>query len=103
MNNYEVILVGFDGSSDNTDHLVFWFKAPSLEAVKTFLGDFPVQSNPTLRVDQRQQYGHEDGTDIILDENGNVVSFFKDDIDYAPEWLELIKEKTQSNNRERVE
>jgi len=34
MNTFEVILPGFDGSTDETDHLIKWILADSAEKVK---------------------------------------------------------------------
>jgi hypothetical protein len=33
MPSYEVILQGFNGATDKTDHLILWVKAPSIERV----------------------------------------------------------------------
>jgi len=97
MKNYEVILTGFDGSTDDTDHLVKWLRAPSLKAVKLFLGDFPLHSLPTS-MNNQGNLGHEDGIDVILDSKGEVVSDdFKLFVDRKakvdPAWEQLVKQK----------
>ncbi|MBT6048004.1 hypothetical protein HN803_04740 [candidate division WWE3 bacterium] len=74
MKNYEVILEGFDGSTSDTDHFVKWLRAPSMKAVKLFLGDFPLYSEPSLHSIQTK-LGHEDGIDVILNAEGKVVSW----------------------------
>jgi len=95
MKNYEVILTGFDANNSDTDHLVKWLRAPSLKAVKLFLGDFPLHSKPSLHHIQ-DKLGFEDGIDVILDREGKVVlwsfNLFHEN-EMSDEWIQLVKTK----------
>lgn len=46
VNIYEVVLEGFNGASDDTDHLIKWGLADTLEQVKAAFPDASIQQLP---------------------------------------------------------
>lgn len=73
MKTYEVTLAGYDGSTSDTDHLVFWINAPDLEALNRFLERYQhpkLYENPRV-IDLKP---HEHGSlDFTLSPDGGVI------------------------------
>jgi hypothetical protein len=61
MKIFEATLKGFDGSTDNTDHLVKWVSAPSLESAEKAVKDAGYElSAPIVEITDPIQLKNED-------------------------------------------
>ena len=70
MINFEIILKGWDGSTDATDHLVKWVRAESKATLLQWLTaieiDIDMLHSPPTEHEQQGPLGFEDGIDVIL-------------------------------------
>lgn len=77
---FDVILDGYDGSTDETDHLILWILAENIHVVKRWLNETGL-SNITSKVFDGMHapnLGFVDGVDVILTEKaGRILSKFK--------------------------
>lgn len=82
---FELLLKGYDGGTDETDHLVKWVKAPSREALDAFLLRYGLDSHldgPPTVMDQ-DDLSYEDGIDVeLVGEDGRM-----NEASLAASWL----------------
>lgn len=72
---FEVTLSGFNIEDCSTDHNVWWFKAPTQQALDTFLDLFPRElKEPPVHLKERDEQISESEVDMVLDGLGFVVS-----------------------------
>jgi len=71
---FDLTLAGFNGHTDTTDHLVKWVKAPHREAVVRFAAAHGLEGYTLDRLEGRDDYTFEDGVDVQLDYEGNVIA-----------------------------
>lgn len=76
MREFVITLKGFNPETSDTDHLVKWVLAPSIQCVQSWLAstgldDF-LQETPNELGDHAASYDWEDGVDVKLDTEGNV-------------------------------
>ena len=75
MRCFDVTLNGFDGESDETDHLVKWVSAPSYAALQKFITRSNLEGSVLTMHDMgdlRSKYGPEDGVDVIVGDDGRI-------------------------------
>lgn len=67
MKTYELTLIGYDGTTDQTDHLIKWVVASSLDAVLAYAHEqgWYLQESPKIIFDGMAMT-IEDGVDAIL-------------------------------------
>lgn len=79
LTNYEVTRVGYDPSTDKTDHLIQWISAPSEALVRRFAESQGWQVERIDLLDNPCVEGESTGIDAILDDDGrNMMTKSKD-------------------------
>jgi hypothetical protein len=76
---FELLLHGFDGGTDETDHLVKWVKAPSLKVLERWLDETCLSAylqRPPEPMPHYDDLGYEDGIDVVLDLEGKTDDGF---------------------------
>ena len=74
---FNVILRGWDGSDVN-DELVYWVKAPSLDAVLSLVGNVPLHEAPSQMDAEYDKYDFKDGVDIKINSKGQIIAVRED-------------------------
>ena len=98
----ELVLNGFDGATDKTDHLIKWVSCLNLVQIKTWLAkkgfDSIVKEVHSLRDESETPLTFADGIDVILDNCGEPE---RGDIEIATGLWEITVEP--QNWKEEVE
>jgi hypothetical protein len=68
MKTFDVTLEGFDPNTDETDHLVKWINAPSIETVRDFCSQMNWKYESITEMEYYWPLTIDDGVDYILDE-----------------------------------
>ena len=74
MRTFELILDGFDGNADSTDHLVKWVSAESREALDAWIdGNDPLcDCVRTISLMDQEGLTAEDGVDFVVGSGSSV-------------------------------
>lgn len=75
---YELIMEGFDGTSDKTDDFIKWVKAPNVETVMAFACSIGLKNYSVEKLANQQADTFEDGLDVVINTKLEVVEAAKD-------------------------
>lgn len=98
MYNFELELAGFDGDTDETDHLIKWISAPSYRAVQRFVerARLPLTKAGIIEMNNQGTLTRADGIDVILTEDGCMLT--SGDIDRVCKWTEESDKVTKQQS-----
>lgn len=99
LKTFQLTLHGYDGSTDETDHLIKWVQAPSLRVLERWLNDsrlMPYLQEPPEPMPHFDDAERAIGIDVILDLEGNA------DLDTIMPWMLDSQEAMRQQNRRKT-
>jgi len=90
MRTFDVTLKGFDGGTDETDHLVKWVAAQNEETVQEWLDHHNLRPHVDTVTDmERPNLTFADGVNVMLDDRGDAG---RGDVEYLPGKWQIVVE-----------